>query len=48
VILQRLVEYYDRVETLPCFGWVRRRIDYVFVLENGGQCIAIESLEQGV
>jgi CRISPR-associated protein Csd1 len=48
VILQRLVEYYDRVETLPRFGWVRRRIDYVFVLENGGQCITVESLERGV
>lgn len=47
MILQRLVDYYDRVDGLPGFGWIRRRIDYVFVLEPDGQCIAVESLEQG-
>jgi CRISPR-associated protein Csd1 len=46
VILQRLVEYYERIDTLPKFGWIRRRIDYIFVLEANGQCIAAESLQK--
>ena len=47
MILQRLVEYYERLDTLPEFGWIRRRVDYLFVLEQNGRCIAAESLEQG-
>ena len=46
MILQRLVEYYERIDTLPKFGWIRRRIDYIFVLEANGQCIAAESLQK--
>jgi len=46
MILQRLVEYYERVETLPEFGWIRRPIDYVFALERDGRCIAIEALKR--
>lgn len=47
MILQRLTEYYNRVDALPDFGWIRRRIDYRFVLDEQGRCIAIEPLEQG-
>jgi CRISPR-associated protein Csd1 len=47
MILQRLVEYYERVDALADFGWIRRRIDYCFVLDHDGTCIAVESLEQG-
>ncbi len=45
MILRRLVEYYDRVDTLPRSGWIRRRVDFVFVLEEDGRCIAVESLD---
>lgn len=47
MILQRLVEYYERADALADFGWIRRRIDYCFVLDHDGTCIAVESLEQG-
>jgi CRISPR-associated protein Csd1 len=58
VILQALVGYYDRrcasadlARRLPTYGWIRRPVDYVLVLNAGGQCTATEfigSVEKGV
>ena len=58
MILQALVDYYDRrcasrdvARRLPAYGWIRRAVDYVFVLDTRGSCIATEfigSVEKGV
>lgn len=44
MILQALVDYYDRKRALPDSdiappGWIRRPIDYVVVLDDGGTCV---------
>lgn len=49
MILQALVDYYerrcasrDRAQRLPAYGWIRRLVDYVLVLDTNGTCTAIE------
>jgi CRISPR-associated protein Csd1 len=44
MILQALNRYYERVESLPREGWVRRGVDYVLVLDEQGECINIEAI----
>ena len=44
MILQELVQYYDRQRALPDSdiaprGWVRRPLDYVLVLRGDGECV---------
>lgn len=42
MILQALNTYYERAESLPRDGWVRRGIDYIVVLDEKGRCLNIE------
>jgi CRISPR-associated protein Csd1 len=42
MILQALNDYYERVETLPRPGWIRRGVDYALVLDKEGNCLNIE------
>lgn len=44
MILQALNDYFDRKDDLPKQGWVRRGIDYSIVLDEAGNCLAIEAL----
>lgn len=44
MILQALNRYYERSESLPRVGWVRRGVDYVLVLNAQGECINLESI----
>ena len=44
MILQALVDYFDRKDDLPKQGWVRRGIDYSIVLDESGNCLAIAAL----
>ena len=44
MILQALNRYYERAESLPREGWVRRGVDYVLVLDEQGECINIEAV----
>lgn len=44
MILQSLVDYYDRSKDLPREGWIRRGVDYELVLTMQGDCIAIKAL----
>ena len=44
MILQELFAYYNRVDTLPRLGWIRRSVDYMLVLDHSGECVAIEQL----
>jgi len=44
MILQALTDYYDRKDDLPKQGWIRRGIDYSIVLDEAGNCLAIEPL----
>lgn len=48
MILQALNEYYRRAESLPREGWVRRGVDYAIVLDEHGQCIAIDHLGEKI
>ncbi|WP_248885548.1 type I-C CRISPR-associated protein Cas8c/Csd1 [Acidithiobacillus acidisediminis] len=44
MILQALNRYYDRVDSLPREGWVRRGVDYVVVLDEQGECVNLEAV----
>ena len=44
MILQALNDYFDRKDDLPKQGWVCRGIDYSIVLDEAGNCLAIEAL----
>lgn len=44
MILQALNSYYERVDSLPREGWVRRGVDYVVVLDEKGECINLEAI----
>ncbi|MHB1200852.1 MAG: type I-C CRISPR-associated protein Cas8c/Csd1 [Polaromonas sp.] len=44
MILLALNDYFDRKDDLPKQGWVRRGIDYSIVLDEAGNCLAIEAL----
>ncbi len=44
MILQALNLYYERSETLPRPGWVRRGVDYQIVLNTEGECISLEAI----
>lgn len=44
MILQALVDYYKRSDSLPREGWIRRPVDYELVLDTGGNCIAFKAL----
>ena len=44
MILQALNRYYERSESLPRPGWVRRGVDYVVVLDAEGACINLEAI----
>ncbi|AMN45530.1 hypothetical protein ACG33_00115 [Steroidobacter denitrificans] len=44
MILKALNRYYERSESLPREGWVRRGVDYVVVLNAQGECINLESI----
>lgn len=44
MILQSLVDYYERSQELPREGWIRRGVDYELVLNTQGDCIAIKAL----
>ena len=44
MILQSLVDYYERSKDLPREGWIRRGVDYELVLTTQGDCIAIKAL----
>lgn len=44
MILQALNRYYERSESLPREGWVRRGVDYVIVLDPQGECVDLQSL----
>jgi CRISPR-associated protein Csd1 len=53
VILQALVDYYgrrcasvDEARQLPPYGWIRRPIDYVVVLDPDGSCTAMDFIGQ--
>jgi CRISPR-associated protein Csd1 len=46
MILQALYDYYNRSETLPREGWVRRGIEYVIVLDESGRCLNIEYIAE--
>jgi CRISPR-associated protein Csd1 len=53
VILQALADYYKRQRQAPDSdiappGWIRRPVDYVFVLDAEGQCTQIEQRFQSV
>jgi CRISPR-associated protein Csd1 len=57
VILQCLTAYYERrcadtepVRRLPSYGWIRRPVDYVCVLDSLGRCLTMDfvgSAEKG-
>ncbi len=44
MILQALVDYYDRSKDLPREGWIRRGVDYELVLTPQGECIAFNAI----
>lgn len=44
MILQALNRYYERSESLPRVGWVRRGVDYVLVLNTQGECVNLEPI----
>lgn len=44
MILQSLNRYYERADSLPREGWVRRGVDYVIVLDEKGECINLEAI----
>lgn len=51
MILKALVDYYERrcssndaARRLPPYGWIRRPVDYVFVVDDKGLCHGIELL----
>ena len=44
MILQALNGYFDRSDDLPKQGWIRRGADYAIVLDESGNCHAIEAL----
>lgn len=44
MILQALNDYYERSGELPREGWIRRGVDYIVVLNAGGNCINIEPI----
>ncbi len=44
MILQALNRYYERSESLPRVGWVRRGVDYVLVLNAQGECVNLEPI----
>lgn len=44
MILQALNRYYERSESLPRLGWVRRGVDYIVVLNAQGECVNLESI----
>ena len=44
MILQALNGYFDRNDDLPKRGWIRRGVDYAIVLDEAGDCLAIEAL----
>jgi len=44
MILQALVDYYQRSDSLPREGWIRRGVDYELVLNTQGECIAFKSV----
>lgn len=48
MILQALNRYYERSESLPREGWVRRGVDYVVVLDAQGQSIGLEPVGEQI
>ncbi len=44
MILQALNRYYERSDSLPRPGWVRRGVDYVVVLDDEGACIGLDAI----
>lgn len=44
MILQALTAYFDRKDDLPKQGWIRRSADYSIVLDEAGNCLAIDAL----
>ncbi|EIL98038.1 hypothetical protein RHOFW104T7_15495 [Rhodanobacter thiooxydans] len=44
MILQALNRYYERSESLPRVGWVRRGVDYVVILNAQGECVNLEPI----
>lgn len=44
MILQALNDYYQRSDSLPREGWIRRGVDYELVLNTQGECIAFKSV----
>jgi CRISPR-associated protein Csd1 len=44
MILQALNRYYERSESLPRLGWIRRGVDYTVVLNAQGECVNLESI----
>lgn len=42
MILQALNRYYERMDSLPREGWIRRGVDYIVVLDEQGECINFE------
>lgn len=44
MILQALVDYYHRSDSLPREGWMRRSVDYELVLDAQGVCTAFKAL----
>ncbi|MFT3886179.1 MAG: type I-C CRISPR-associated protein Cas8c/Csd1 [Flavobacteriales bacterium] len=48
MILQALNEYYRRATDLAPEGWIRRGVDYLFVLDKQGNCINVECIQDQV
>ncbi|QEO25186.1 type I-C CRISPR-associated protein Cas8c/Csd1 [Xanthomonas translucens] len=44
MILQALNRYYERSDSLPRPGWVRRGVDYVVVLDGEGICVGLDAI----
>jgi CRISPR-associated protein Csd1 len=44
MILQALNAYYDRSDSLPREGWIRRGVEYIIVLDERGECTNIERI----
>lgn len=44
MILQALNRYYERSDSLPRPGWVRRGVDYVVVLDGQGMCVGLDAI----
>lgn len=44
MILQALVDYYQRSDGLPREGWMRRAVDYELVLDTRGDCVAFKAI----